>query len=200
MSTPNLTEPGLRWADGRPRVSVIMIFLNAERFIEEAIDSVLQQEHRDFELLLVDDGSHEACASIARGYAERYAPFVRYLRHADGKNHGMSASRNLGIAAAKADLLAFIDADDVWAASKLSEQLAILQAHPELGMITGAVRYWSSWQGGRDQVVFTGHVQDRVVTPPEAATELYPLGMAPAPCPSDLLLRRDVVLRVGGFE
>lgn len=179
---------------------MIIIFLNAERFIEEAIASVLAQDYADLELILVDDGSAQACESLAKSYAERFAPFVRYACHAGHVNRGMSASRNLGLAQARGEFVAFIDADDVWAPSKLREQLQIMDAHPKLGMVCGAVRYWYSWNGGQDTVVPTGHAQDRVIEPPEATLELYPLGRAAAPCPSDLLLRREAVERVGGFE
>lgn len=77
---------------GPPRVSVITIFLNAERFIAEAIDSVLAQEFRDFELILVDDGSTQACTAIAHDYARRYAPVIRCLEHEGHENRRMSAS------------------------------------------------------------------------------------------------------------
>jgi glycosyltransferase involved in cell wall biosynthesis len=193
-------RPKLGWAAARPRVSVITIFLNAERFIEEAIDSVLAQDYGDLELILVDDGSAEACASLARSAADRFAPFVRYVQHDHGQNRGMSASRNLGLSVAQGEFVAFIDADDVWAPGKLRQQLAIMSAHPELDMVCGAVRYWYSWAGGTDSVIQTGHVRDCVVAPPEATLALYPLGTAPAPCPSDLLLRRAAVTAIGGFE
>jgi glycosyltransferase involved in cell wall biosynthesis len=200
VTAPFPQYPTLRWAGERPRISVIIIFLNAERFIEEAIASVLAQDYADLELILVDDGSAEVCESLAKSYAERFAPFVRYACHAGHVNRGMSASRNLGLAQARGEFVAFIDADDVWAPNKLGEQLAIMDAHPRLGMVCGAVRYWYSWDGGVDTVVPTGHAQDRVVEPPEATLELYPLGRAAAPCPSDLLLRLSAVERVGGFE
>lgn len=190
----------LGWAGDRPRVSVITIFLDAERYIEEAIASVLAQDYGDLELILVDDGSREPCASLARACAERHAPFVRYVCHSGHVNRGMSASRNLGLSLAQGEFVAFIDADDVWAPGKLREQLAIFARHPELGMVAGAVRYWYSWDGGEDTVIPTGHVQDRVLRPPEATLRLYPLGSAAAPCPSDLLLRREAVRAVGGFE
>lgn len=193
-------QPALGWAADHPRVSVIMIFLNAERFIAEAIDSVLAQDYGDLELILVDDGSAAPCASLARSYAERFAPFIRYVQHEGGRNRGMSASRNLGLACAQGAFVAFLDADDVWAPSKLREQLAIMEAHPGVHMVCGAVRYWTSWEGGDDRIIPTGHVQDRVVTPPDASLALYPLGSAAAPCPSDLLLRREAVAAVGGFE
>ena len=191
---------GAERAIARPRVSVISIFLNAERFISEAIESVLAQDFRDFEIILVDDGSAQECTKIARDYAARHAPIIRYLEHPGHQNRGMSASRNLGLSAARGEFVAFIDADDVWEKTKLTDQLAIMEAFPHLGMVCGAARYWSSWNGGNDEIVPTGHLSNAVVLPPEAALALYPLGKACAPCPSDLLLRRNVVASLGGFE
>ncbi|HEY3148214.1 MAG TPA: glycosyltransferase family 2 protein [Dongiaceae bacterium] len=183
----------------RPRVSVITIFLNAERYLAEAIESVLAQDASDLELILVDDGSAEPCSALARGYTAR-DPRVTYLEHPGHRNRGMSASRNLGIFEARGEFIAFIDADDVWAPGKLREQVAIMDANPGLGMVCGTVRYWYSWNGPEDVLIPTGHVQNRVVRPPEASLALYPLGAAAAPCPSDLLLRREVVVALGGFE
>jgi glycosyltransferase involved in cell wall biosynthesis len=189
-------------ASAPPRVSIVTIFLDAERFLAEAIDSVLAQDSGDFELILVDDGSMPPCSELARGYAEKHAPRIRYLDHAGHVNRGMSASRNAGIAAARGEFIAFIDADDVWQPNKLREQVAIMDAHPRLGMVCGAVRYWRSWQpgGGDDSIVPTGHAQDRELEPPQASLALYPLGSAAGPCPSDMLLRRDLVGQLGGFE
>jgi len=183
-----------------PRVSVVSAFLDAERFIAEAIDSVLAQDYRDFEIILVDDGSRQPCTDIARAYADRYGPVVRYLDHEGHRNRGTGASRNLGISVARGEFIALIDADDVWHPRKLAEQVAIMDAHRSLGMVCGAARYWRSWNGGADAIVQTGHVTNVVVPPPEAALALYPLGKAAAPCPSDLLLRSDLVRALGGFE
>jgi glycosyltransferase involved in cell wall biosynthesis len=184
----------------RPRVSVVIIFLNAERFIEEAIHSVLAQTCKDFEIILVDDGSAEACSRLARQYESRYHPTIRYTDHEEHRNRGMSASRNAGIKLALGEYIAFLDADDVWSPTKLSEQLDIMDNNPQVGMVCGATRYWHSWDGGGDYIVPSGHVQDEIVFPPDASLRVYPLGAAAAPCPSDLLIRRSVVEKVGGFE
>jgi glycosyltransferase involved in cell wall biosynthesis len=125
---------------------------------------------------------------------------VQYLEHDGHANRGMSATRNLGLAAARGEFVAFLDADDVWRPQKLAEQVEIMTGHPELGMVCGTVNYLRSWAGGDDLLVPTGHVHNRVVRPPEAAVAVYPLGTAAAPCPSDMLLRRDVIEEVGRFE
>lgn len=185
----------------RPLVSVISIFLNGEAFFAEAVDSVLAQTCQDFELLLVDDGSTDRSTGLARHYEAMHPGRIRYLEHPGHANRGMSATRNLGIAAAQGRYIAFIDADDVWRPEKLNEQIAIMQAHPSAGMVCGAVNYWRSWAlDGEDVIVPTGHLIDGMSPPPEATLALYPLGVAAAPCPSDLLLRADVVRAVGGFE
>ena len=194
------TSSGAERGAARPRVSVITIFLNAERFISEAIESVLVQDFRDFEIILVDDGSTRVCTTIARDYAARHPTIIRYLEHPGHQNRGMSASRNLGLWAARGEFVAFIDADDVWEKTKLTEQLAIMNAFPEIGMVCGAARYWTSWSGGNDVIVPTGHLCNTVILPPEAALALYPLGKASAPCPSDLLIRQRVAVSLGGFE
>lgn len=190
-------------ADGStpaPRVSVVIIFFNSERFFVEAIESVLAQDYRDFELLLVDDGSSDSSTRIARDYAGREPERIRYLEHPGHANHGMSATRNLGVSQSRGELIAFLDSDDVWAPSKLREQVAILDRLPEVDAVCGRARYWRSWNGGDDRMVQSGHVQGRPIAAPEALLRVYPLGRAKAPCPSELLVRRSAFDAVGGFE
>lgn len=128
-------------------VSVIIIFLNAEKFIEGVIKSVFAQTYDHWELLLVDDGSTDTSTDIALRYAEQFPEKVRYLEHANHQNRGMSASRNLGIRNAKGEYIAFLDADDVWLPHKLERQVAILGSQPEVAMVYGLVLYWYSWTG-----------------------------------------------------
>lgn len=177
-----------------------MIFLDAAEFMDEAIASVMGQTETDFELLLCDDGSTDGSTSIALRWAEANPDRVRYLEHPGHVNRGMSATRNLGLASVRADLIAFIDADDVWRPRKLEEQIALMDAHPEIGLLCGTVCYWGSWAGGQDRLLATGHVQNHVVSPPETSLALYPLGGAASPCPSDVMVRREAALAVGGFE
>ena len=182
----------------RPRVSVITIFLDGEAFIAEAIESVIAQTFNDWELLLVDDGSGPAATTIAKSYAARYPDKIRYFDHPGHINRGMSATRNLGIRHARAENIAFLDVDDCFLPSKLFDQIAVLDAHPEVGLVCGTAIYWNSWSTGEDIVCPIGHRQDVVLRPPEAALSVYPLGATRAPC--DYLVRADLVRALGGFE
>jgi glycosyltransferase involved in cell wall biosynthesis len=187
-----------------PLVSVVAIFLNAERFLEEAIESVVAQTYPQWELLLVDDGSTDASAAIARRYVERHPERVRYLEHPGHRNLGMSASRNRGLEHARGEYLALLDADDVWLPQKLERQVAILEAHPEAALLFGAPLYWFGWTGrpedrGRDYVIDLKLPADRVY-PPHSLLLPFLRRAAPTPCPSDVLVRREAAVRVGGFE
>jgi glycosyltransferase involved in cell wall biosynthesis len=182
------------------RVSVICIFFEAERFLREAIDSVLAQDFGEFELILVDDGSTDTSTQIAKDYCAQNPGMIRYREHPGHVNKGACAARNLGLSLARGEFVAFMDADDRWAPSKLREQLDICDRFPEIDAVAGATRYWSSWDGGEDEIVPTGHVQGRAVRPPEGLLRIYPLGRAEPPAPSDLFLRRSTVEAIGGFE
>jgi len=185
-------------------VSVIIIFLNAEQFIQEAITSVLAQTYDQWELLLVDDGSGDRSSDIALRFVQQYPEKIYYLNHPDHQNRGMSASRNLGIRNAIGEYIAFLDADDVWFPHKLQQQVAVLESWPEAGMIYGRSLYWYSWTGEvedlqRDFMQSLGVPADTLAEPP-GLVKLFLRKEAPAPCPSDVLVRRKIVEEIRGFE
>jgi glycosyltransferase involved in cell wall biosynthesis len=188
----------------KPLVSVITIFFNAERFIDEALKSVFGQSYNAWELLLVDDGSTDGSTAIAQHYARQHPGKVRYLEHPGHQNHGMSASRNLGIANAQGAYIAFLDADDVWLPNKLDRQVAILDAQPEAAMIYGPTQWWYSWTGKpedrhRDYIHDLGVPPNRLLQPPALLTRfLQTDGISPCTC--SVLIRRQAVEQVGGFE
>ena len=116
-------------------VSVVLPVYNGERYLKEAIDSVLAQRHRPLEILVVDDGSTDDSGEIAQRYSE-----VQYHRQ---DNQGPSAARNRGIQMARGEFVAFIDADDLWPEDKLHWQLQVLHQHPDCQMSLGTVL----WEG-----------------------------------------------------
>jgi glycosyltransferase involved in cell wall biosynthesis len=185
-----------------PLVSVVIIFLNGDRFLVEAIRSVFAQSYAAWELLLVDDGSSDRSTGIARHYAEEYPEQVRYLEHAGHANLGMSASRNLGIRHACGTYIAFLDADDVWFAHTLEEQVAILQAHSDAALVYGPIQWWYSWTGepedrDRDYVEKLGVPAETLIQPPRLLPRFL---RDKAAVPSGILVRREIINRVGGFE
>jgi glycosyltransferase involved in cell wall biosynthesis len=189
---------------GEPLVSVVMIFLDGERFIDEAVRSVLSQTYRSWELLLIDDGSTDSSGEIAEGYAKRFPAKVRYLQHQGGMNRGMSASRNLGIREARGEYVSFLDADDLFLPDKLERQVAILESQPDTAMIYGPTLMWYSWGGEqrgryRDMLRPLGMAPNTLVPPPR----LLPLFLdrtAYTPGTCAVLVRREVAMAVGGFE
>lgn len=184
-------------------ISIIIIFLNAERFLEEAVKSVMAQTYEHWEILLVDDGSSDNSTTLALELSRSAPHRINYLHHADHENRGMSVSRNLGIAHAQGDYIAFLNADDVWLPSKLEQQLQILQENPEAAMVYGPWQYWYSWADAHldpavDLFQPMGHFVDQVVAPPQLMVPL--LESRWVPIPSGILIRKETVLQVGGFE
>lgn len=188
----------------QPLVSVIMIFLNAERFIEEAIESVLAQTYQHWELLLVDDGSSDSSTTIAKAYVARFPERMRYLEHPGHVNCGMSAARNLGIQHARGAYVAFLDADDAYLPEKLERQVKLFAEHPDVGMVCGPTLYWYSWTGnledqGRDRPRSLGVPLDTTFRPPTLFNQLvHNIARTPATC--SVLVRRATIDKIGGFD
>ncbi len=186
-------------------VSVVVIFLNAEQFMREAIESVFAQTSTGWELLLVDDGSTDSSTEIALSYAQQHPERVKYLAHLGHCNQGMSASRNLGIHHAKGHYIAFLDADDVWLPHKLERQLKIMDEQPEAAMVFGPAKFWYSWTGHdedakRDWVETVSLRTNALVRPPELLRLSALERKIHTATPSSFLVRREVFDRRGGFE
>lgn len=120
-----------------PTVSVVVGAYNAERWIEETIRSVLRQSYRAYELIVVDDGSTDGTADVARRFGEE----VRVIRKANG---GSASARNAGIRASSGKYVAFLDADDLWCPRKLESQIAALETAAAAWGYSDAVFFDSS--------------------------------------------------------
>jgi glycosyltransferase involved in cell wall biosynthesis len=110
--------------------SVILANYNGEDFLADAIRSVLAQEEVAFELLLVDDGSIDASLDVMRSFSLQYPDVVRVLTH--DRNRGQGAGFNTGIAAARGELVSFIDSDDIWYPGKLRHVEASFAHRPDI--------------------------------------------------------------------
>ena len=104
--------------DNKPLVSIIMPAYNAESFIAETIDSVLDQTYDNWELIIVDDNSDDHTVSVVENYSDNR---IRLLRNVS--NQGVAQTRNTAVAEAKGEYVAFIDSDDLWEVTKLERQM-----------------------------------------------------------------------------
>jgi len=159
-------------------ISCVVPVFNGERYLQEALESILQQTYRSREIIVADDGSTDGTAAVV----ERYGGQVRYLRQAQA---GSAAARNLGLNAARGEFIAFLDADDLWHPEKLRLQMARFQARPELDLcITLVQNFWSP------------ELQDKVVHfEKHALSQPFPGYVTQA-----LLARRAVFDAVGRFN
>jgi glycosyltransferase involved in cell wall biosynthesis len=172
-----------------PQVSVVMPAYNAASFIAQAIESILNQTLRNFELIIVDDGSTDTTAQIIADYAAR-DPRIKAIQ---GAHRGVSAALNLGLAEARAPWIAIMHADDVALPRRLERQLACAASDPRV-IIWGANGYHIGVSGKRLSAFFVGPTTHEEFEARRAKFEIVQVIHPTA------LLRRDVVLEVGGYD
>ena len=126
------SERGCPMSRAASHVSVIMPVYNGERFLLDAVRSVEAQGLERLEILVIDDGSTDGTAAILAGLGSR----VRAVRQ---PNRGPAAARNQGLALARGNVIAFLDADDLWSPGGLADMLAHLEAHPEIDIVQGLI-------------------------------------------------------------
>ncbi|MGB5219263.1 MAG: glycosyltransferase family A protein, partial [Smithella sp.] len=125
------------------KISVIIPVYNGEKYLDEALQSVLNQSVKPFEILIVDDCSTDRTAEIA----QRYGDSIRYIRR---ETNGGAAARNDGVKSATGDCIAFLDADDYWDKNKLELQLREMKKHNAPDMIFGMSAHFFSPETGDD--------------------------------------------------
>jgi len=168
-----------------PEVSVVIPAYNAANTLPETLASLVAQTFTDYEAIVVDDGSRDDTAACARACGDSR---VRVLSIANG---GVAAARNRGIEAAGGQLIAFLDADDLWRPEKLATQVEALRAQPGAGIcVTGATRI-----GRESQPIGPTLFRD-----PDDVTEALLLESMIVGCISSGVVRRPLLERVGGFD
>jgi glycosyltransferase involved in cell wall biosynthesis len=168
-----------------PKVTIVIPAYNAEKYINQTLETVLQQTYKDFELLVVNDGSGDRTAEIVAACAD---PRVKLISQV---NQGVSASRNTGIAHATGEFVAFLDADDLWVPHKLETHIRHLNANPKLGMSFARVEYLSP------DGTPTGAISNLRLS----HIKLHHLYYENLACtPSNVVVRRAVLSKTGGFD
>jgi glycosyltransferase involved in cell wall biosynthesis len=158
------------------RVSTVITAYNCARYLGQAIESVLGQTSPPQQVVVVDDGSTDDCAAVARAYGDA-------IQYQHQPNAGSGAGRNAGARQATGDWMAFLDGDDYWEPDKLARQLEAAAADQGLDAIFG-------------------HIQNFVSPDLDAAMRAQfhtPQQLMPGYCPSAMLIKRQAVVRVGNF-
>lgn len=168
----------------QPRVSFIMSVFNGERFIREAVESVLNQTFSNFELVVVDDDSTDGTVGVLSGYRDSR---IRLIRSA--ARGGQPAGLNIGLAAAVGEYVARLDADDISEQARLERQVSFLDAYPAAAVGSAWVEIDERGVPGRTQVPPTDCVDIR-----------WRLLFANAFLHSSMLVRRSVLDRVGAYD
>jgi glycosyltransferase involved in cell wall biosynthesis len=158
-------------------VSVIIPVFNGERYLAEAIESVLAQTYRPIEIIVIDDGSTDGSFAVV----QRYMSEVRY---AFQPNRGAPVAQNHGIDLAGGELLAFLDADDLWVTEKLSWQMAAFETQPDLEAVFGYVRQFYSPD----------------VEPDKRLNARYAREITAGYCTDTILIRVEAFRRIGYFR
>jgi glycosyltransferase involved in cell wall biosynthesis len=119
--------------DIQPEVSIILCTYNRGKYLNQCIDSVINQTFLNWELLVVDDGSDDNTFEIVNPYLEK-SHNIRYLKH---KNRKLAFSKNVGIQASFSPYITFLDSDDTYAPNHIESRLTYLQSHPEIDLLQG---------------------------------------------------------------
>lgn len=172
-----------------PLVSVIIPAFNAQAFLRATLESVLAQTYRDLEIIVVDDGSTDDTAALASAFANDDAR-IRVITKVNG---GVSSARNAGIAAARGDYFAFLDADDLWHPEKIAAQMDILLPGGRERYVAAFSLHMRIDAAGRTAGKSRSWPFDEFSLP--AHIVLRPVGNG-----SSLIVRRDVAICAGGFD
>ncbi|MEA5496175.1 glycosyltransferase family A protein [Limnoraphis robusta] len=168
-----------------PRISVVIPAYNCDRYVAQAVESVLHQTYSSVEIIVIDDGSQDNTRQVLQPYSAQ----IRYVYQ---DNQGVSVARNHGIHLAQGEFVAFLDADDVFLPDKLAVQLAVFEANPKLGIVH------SGWRRINQQGETLMDVQPWE-TVPELNLESW-LRWKPLGTMGTLMFRRNWLEEVGGFE
>ena len=165
-------------------VSIILTTFNRMAFLPETVESIFAQDYKNFELLIIDDGSKDKTLEVIHSYL----PIVKYIRHLENK--GVSTARNTGIRNSRGQFICFIDSDDLWKKKKLSSQVSFFSKNPHYS-ICYTNEIWLKngiWMNQRDKhKKYSGSIFEK----------LLPLCLI---SPSSIMLKRKVFDQVGVFD
>jgi glycosyltransferase involved in cell wall biosynthesis len=168
-----------------PKISIIMSVYNGEKYLHEAVDSILNQTFEDFEFIINDDGSTDRTANILDEFTDH-----RIIRLKNKKNIGLAASLNKEIAMACGEYLARMDADDIALPDRFSKQIAYLQDHPSVGVLGSHMLITNQ----------TGETTDSYQVPCSNGMIVWKLIFGNPIAHPSVMFRREIIVASGGYD
>lgn len=173
-----------------PRVSVVIPSYNGDRYLSQAIDSVLSQTYSNYEIVIVDDGSTDNTSNIIQHYIDTHQnpSLIRYILQS---NQGVAAARNRGIQEARGELIALLDQDDVFLPEKLAHQVDCFDANPRVAIVNSGWRLIDQNNHNISDIEPWHNLPDLTLETWITRTPILP---------SSLMFRRECWEAVGGFN
>ena len=166
----------------KPMVSVILPTYNRAYILEKALQSVFEQTYKDYEAIVIDDGSTDATTEVVAKFGTK----VRYFAQS---NRGVGAARNRGLREARGKYVAFVDSDDQWLPEKLEKQIPVLEEKPNLGFVYAVAEVVDENGKSLGNKPAEAH--------PDTLTELLRMNFIPV---LTVVARREYIQAVGGFD
>jgi len=171
-----------------PKVSVLISVFNNEKTLDRCLESIFSQSYRDFEVVCVNDGSSDTSLEIIGRWAEKIGP-DRFFLIKNSENIGLTKSLNLAIEKARGEYMARIDADDFWNKTKLEQQVAFLESHPEVGIL--GCNFANVYKNGKEKY-FTTDETDAAIR-----KNIFKKNPFSHSC---VVARLDLVRKTGGYD
>ena len=168
-----------------PKVSVIIATHNRKEFLKDTVDSVLSQTFKDFELIIINDGSADGTEELIKAYTDKR---IKYFYQ---KKQGQNGAKNAGLIKAQGEYISILDSDDIWLPTKLEKQVNILDQHHEIGLVysgTLVIDENNNVTGKKPLLSYNGNVLDKLLM-----TNFIYNG-------SNALYRKDCILKAGIFD
>ncbi|MBR5154789.1 MAG: glycosyltransferase family 2 protein [Alphaproteobacteria bacterium] len=171
-----------------PFITVLITSYNYGEYLPETLNSVLSQTYKNYEIVVIDDGSEDNSVEIIKGYAEKHKN-IKLFTHKDGKNNGLVASLILGISKSKGEFVAFLESDDYWHKDNLLEKIKILEKHPKAKIIGNRVEPFGDAARVKMQKPYLKSIDDKIYS----INYFREYQANPIPTMSSVMIQRNVL-------
>ncbi len=175
-----------------PKVSVVIPVYNCAGLIDKSLDSVLNQTYKDYEIIIVNDGSTDATESVLTNYIKKYPGIIKCFTQENG---GSAKARNTAIAHSQGEYIAFLDSDDIWTVNKLEKQMKVIDKDRSINFVFSNARLINHIGEDLNRLYINGDV-DVIRTYP-LFDQLLLKNYIPL---SSIVIKRDILNSLGGFE